>query len=206
MQPGGARQIGPYHVVRELGRGGMGVVYEVSHPGVPGRRLALKRILTDVADAKGLVRFGREAQLLARVRHHNVLRVHELGRTAEGPYVVTELVEGENLRELLTRGPFEPRRAAELVRDLADALGAVHAEGILHRDLKPENVLLRPDGTPVVLDFGLARELDGEGLTRTGDVLGTPAYMSPEQANGESPSRLDARTDVYGLGGSCSRC
>ncbi|MBX3471930.1 MAG: SUMF1/EgtB/PvdO family nonheme iron enzyme [Planctomycetes bacterium] len=191
----GVSAFGPYRVVREVGRGGMGAVYEVSHPDVP-RRLALKLILEGVADDDALQRFEREAQLLAQVRHKNVLVVHAYGRASGGPYLVTDLVEGESLRQHLFDGPLEPARAARIVRDLADALAVVHAHGILHRDIKPENVLLQPDDTPVLLDFGLARELGGRRLTLTGEVVGTPAYMAPEQAGGAS----DERSDVYGLG------
>ncbi|MCO5166588.1 MAG: bifunctional serine/threonine-protein kinase/formylglycine-generating enzyme family protein [Planctomycetes bacterium] len=191
----GVSAFGPYRVVREVGRGGMGAVYEVSHPDVP-RRLALKLILEGVADEDALQRFEREAQLLAQVRHKNVLVVHAYGRAAGGPYLVTDLVEGDSLRAHLLEGPLDATRAARIVRDLADALTVVHAHGILHRDIKPENVLLQPDDTPVLLDFGLARELGGRRLTLTGEVVGTPAYMAPEQAGGSS----DERSDVYGLG------
>ena len=168
------RAVGPYQVVRELGRGGMGLVLEVRHPDVP-RPLALKLILDQEADDTALARFGREAQLLARVRHPNVVVVHQLGRAPEGPYLVTELVAGESLEAQVRRGPLAPERAARITRALADALVAVHAEQVLHRDLKPQNVILRADGSPVLLDFGLARAQGGEKLTQTGTSLGTPA-------------------------------
>ncbi|MCO5171698.1 MAG: serine/threonine-protein kinase [Planctomycetes bacterium] len=191
------RRIGPHEVVRELGRGGMGVVYEVTDPALP-RRLALKLIL-DRADPEALARFGREVELLARVRHPNVVAVHAVGRAPEGPYVLMDLVEGEPLSRLV--GRLEAPRAVEVLRGLCDAVGALHAQGVLHRDLKPQNVIVRPDGTPVLLDFGLARDpAGGASLTRTGQVLGTPRYMAPEQAEGKTREPLDARTDVYGLG------
>ncbi len=193
-------QLGPYRVVREVGRGGMGVVYEVHHPDHPDRALALKLMLGE-PDGVALARFDREAQLLARVRHRGVLTVHSAGRLSEGPYLVTDLVAGSSLSGLARAGAVAPRRAAELVRDLADAVAAMHAGGVLHRDLKPDNVLLREeDGSPVLLDFGIARDLAAQGLTATGTVIGTPAYMAPEQAEGGSPAALDARVDVYGLG------
>ncbi|MBX3471350.1 MAG: serine/threonine protein kinase [Planctomycetes bacterium] len=191
------RRIGPYEVVRELGRGGMGVVYEVTDPALP-RRLALKLIL-DRADADALARFGREVELLARVRHPNVVAVHSVGRAPEGPYVLMDLVEGEPLSRHV--GRLDAARAVEVVRALCDAVGALHAQGVLHRDLKPQNVIVRPDGRPVLLDFGLARDpVGGANLTRTGQILGTPSYMAPEQAEGTTTEPLDARTDVYGLG------
>jgi hypothetical protein len=195
------RQLGPYRVVREVGRGGMGAVYEVRHPDLPDRALALKLMLGE-PDGVALARFEREGQLLARVRHRGVLMVHHAGRLQEGPYLVTDLVVGSSLAGLARAGAVAPRRAAELVRDLADAVAAMHAAGVLHRDLKPDNVLLREeDGSPVLLDFGIARDLAAQRLTATGTVIGTPSYMAPEQAEGGSPAALDARVDVYGLGG-----
>ena len=190
-------RIGPYFIVAELGRGGMGVVYEVSDPSLPGRRLALKQILKDLCGPDALRRFAREAEMLAKVQHPNVVRVYACTLDPVA-YLVTELVEGQDLHSLSVREHVEPERSAEIVAQLCDAIGALHSAGIIHRDLKPENAILRPDGTPVLLDFGLARELDGEGLTRTGEVLGTPAYMSPEQA--DAAKDIDERTDVYGLG------
>ncbi|MCO5171699.1 MAG: serine/threonine-protein kinase [Planctomycetes bacterium] len=190
------RRIGPYEVVRELGRGGMGVVYEVTDPALP-RRLALKLIL-DRADPDALARFKREVELLARVRHPNVVAVHAVGRAPEGPYVLMDLVEGEPLSRLV--GRFDAARAVEVVRALCGAVEALHAQGVLHRDLKPQNVLVRPDGTPVLLDFGLARGVWADRLTRTGEVLGTPRYMAPEQAEGRGSPTHGARVDVYGLG------
>jgi hypothetical protein len=195
------RAIGAYEVVRELGRGGMGVVYEVRHPDIP-RPLALKLVIGEASEAT-LTRFGREAQALARVRHPGVVQVHQLSRAAEGPILVTELVEGRSLKKLIEAalpGTVDPRAAATLVRALADAVSAVHAQEILHRDLKPDNVIVRPDGAPVLLDFGVARDVNAERLTVTGTFVGTPSYMSPEQAEGLSPTKLAATTDVYGLG------
>ncbi|MGE0710829.1 MAG: WD40 repeat domain-containing serine/threonine protein kinase [Planctomycetota bacterium] len=193
------QRIGPYEVVRELGRGGMGVVYEVRHPGQPAR-LALKLISPELAGAEDLARFAREAELLARLRHPHVVAIHTLGRSERGqPYLVTDLVEGQSLKDVVRAGPLPAAQAARIVRDLAGALCALHAQGIVHRDLKPANVILRPDGAPVLLDFGLARDLSAERLTQTGAVLGTPAYMAPEQLDG--PREVDERTDVYGLGG-----
>jgi predicted Ser/Thr protein kinase len=194
------RRIGAYEVVRELGRGGMGVVYEARDP-TTGRRLALKLIIGDEAEGDALARFRREAEVMARVSHPNVVRVHALDRAPEGPFIVTELVDGQGLDGLTRKGPLPPEVAARLVRALADAIAALHAQGVVHRDLKPQNVIVRPDGAPVLLDFGIARDLiSKERLTVTGSFLGTPAYMAPEQAEAGSPSALGPAVDVYALG------
>jgi predicted Ser/Thr protein kinase len=193
-----ARHIGPYLLVRELGRGGMGVVHEVRD--AAGRRLALKLIL-DAGQGEALTRFRREAELMARVTHPNVVRVHALDVAPEGPFIVTELVDGRSLSQVAREGPLAPAAAAQLVRTLADAVEALHARGILHRDLKPQNVIVRPDDTPVLLDFGLARDVvSKERLTVTGALMGTPVYMAPEQAEGARPSSLGPTVDVYALG------
>ena len=188
--------IGPYRILRRLGAGGMGVVWEAHHPGL-GRSVAIKQ-LQGTVDPRALERFRREGELLSRLRHPGVVAVLELGGAPEGPFLVQELVAGESLDKVLRRGPLPVRPAARIVRDVADALAAVHAAGMLHRDLKPHNVILRPDGTPVLIDFGLARDEQAERLTRTGEVMGSLAYMSPEQADGSK--LIDARSDVYGLG------
>ena len=194
------QQVGPYQVVRELGRGGMGLVLEVRHPQIL-KPLAMKLILPGRASQEAIQRFGREAQLLQKVDHKNVIKIHDMGTAPQGQYMVTDLVEGEDLRKHIQQGGMAPRQAARIVRDLTDALGAIHLQGIVHRDLKPENVILQPDGVPILLDFGLARDDSVEKLTKTGIVMGTPNYMAPEQADGMSSSKLDERVDVYGLGG-----
>jgi serine/threonine protein kinase len=199
MSDTAGRRIGPYTIERELGRGGMGAVYEVRHPDVP-RPLALK-VIAGFADPETIARLEREATLLAQVKHQNVVAVHAFARTEDGrPYVVMDLVPGQSLKTLARSTPMEPARAAGIVRALTSAVSALHARSILHRDLKPENVIVRDDGEPVLLDFGLARHLDARSLTQSGAILGTPAYMAPEQAEGSGAARLDERTDVYGLG------
>ncbi|MEZ6184920.1 MAG: SUMF1/EgtB/PvdO family nonheme iron enzyme [Planctomycetota bacterium] len=188
-----------FQILRELGRGGMGVVYEVRHPDRPDARFALKLVIAQ--DVPLLERFVREAQLLARIRHTNVIPIHASGQSARGPYMVMPFVEGENLNARLKRtGGVEPREAAQIMAKLADAVAALHQVGVIHRDLKPDNALLGADGEPVLIDFGLARAEDAETLTRTGMLLGTPAFMAPEQAEGAGTVALDERCDVYGLG------
>lgn len=175
----------------------MGAVYEVEHPDFP-RPLALKVLKGDVTP-EALARFGREAELLARVNHPGVLSIHTLGRTPDGdPYLVTDRIEGEELSQVNRSQRLTWTRSAELARDLAAALVAVHATGVVHRDLKPSNVIVTPSGGPVILDFGIARGTGAESLTQTGTLIGTVAYMSPEQAEASRP--VDARADVYALG------
>jgi tRNA A-37 threonylcarbamoyl transferase component Bud32 len=193
------QRIGPYVLQRVLGRGGMGVVYEARHPDL-NRPVALK-LTTRGGSERGEARFLREGELLARVSHPNVAAVHASGEAPEGRYLVTDLIAGTPLDRALEEGPLPPRRAAEVVRALAGAVEALHQAGIVHRDLKPENAILRDDGSPVLIDFGLAFAGDQDRLTRTGAVLGTPHYMAPEQAGGRDGTAPDPRLDVYGLGG-----
>jgi predicted Ser/Thr protein kinase len=192
--------IGPYIVEAELARGGMGVVYVARHAQL-GRRVALKQILGAV-DEETWLRFELEAQAVARLRHENVVAIHDVGVHEGRPYQAMELIEGESLQDLLDRnGPLPPRRAVEMFEALARAVAHAHAQGILHRDLKPANVLVEAGSRPLLTDFGLARDLSAERerLTRTGQIIGTPAFMPPEQASGEI-SGMDERTDVYSLG------
>ncbi len=191
-------RIGPYLVERLLGRGGMGAVYLARHPDLP-RPVAVK-LLTGISH-DAVARFAREAQALARVEHPGVVRVHAFEQPGDGPpYLVTEYVEGEPLGRRAAGEGLPWQEACGLLAAVADAVAAAHARGVLHRDLKPDNVIVRPDGRPVLLDFGLARTADARSLTETGTLLGTPAYMAPEQAEGAKAASLDERTDVYGLG------
>jgi serine/threonine protein kinase len=190
-----------YTIIRELARGGMGIVHVARHPSLD-RDVALKVLHTWDSDASDLERFALEAEAVARLRHPNIVVVHAFGLRRGLPCLVMDLVDGPSLAELLKReGPFEPLKAAQIALDLAHAVEHSHANGILHRDLKPANVLLAPNGRPVLTDFGLARELSQtrERLTRTGEIVGTPAYMAPEQANGNT-GQVGTCTDVYGLG------
>lgn len=194
--------MGPYVLLQELGQGGMGAVYIAEHVALR-RRVALKLRLAGAADDEGARRFLVEAQAAARLRHPGIVAVHETGRDAAGqPWIAMDLVEGEPLDALVERaGPLPPEEVVRIGLRAARALAHAHAQGILHRDLKPGNLLLRrSDGAPLLVDFGLAKLIGKSGvesLTKTGDVLGTPAYMPPEQANGEA---LDARADVWSLG------
>ncbi len=185
--------IGAYRVQAEVGRGGMGIVYRVEKD---GRTFALKLLpLAPLLGPRMLERFRREAENLAQLSHDSIVRIHETGMHGEMPYLVMDLVDGAPLHQIMESLSIEA--AAAVVRSLCEAVHSAHSCGVLHRDLKPQNVLLRPDGTAVLVDFGLSAWEDVPGLTLTGELVGTPRYMAPEQADGGAP---DARTDVHGLG------
>ncbi len=208
-------RLGPYEVLGLLGSGGMGEVYRARDPRL-GREVAVKVLPEDVGrDPERLARFEREARAVAALNHPNILTVHDVGthRTAADssaagtPYVVTELLEGETLRELASRRTPTQRQVLALAVQAARGLEAAHARGILHRDLKPENLFVTTDGRLKILDFGLARLAAGETAgsqeatasspSRPGQLVGTVGYMSPEQVRGRA---LDARSDLFSLG------
>lgn len=190
-------RLGHYQLLRVLGRGGMGVVW-LAQQDQPRRLVAIKMI-AGLSDAGALARFHREAELLARLSHPGIAQVIELDRDADAqPFLVMEYVDGEPLDLVMAR---QPRRdMLRLMARIADAVEHAHARGIVHRDLKPGNILVTRDSQPKILDFGIAVLTGGASaaLTATGALLGTPAYMSPEQAAGQSD--VDCRADVYALG------
>lgn len=232
-------RIGDYRPIREIGRGGMGIVYEAEQISL-GRRIALKVMTGHRVDPTQAERFRREAGVASRLQHPGICTVHAAGVDGEVPYIAMAYVEGWALSELIRRAktgrhststlfhgmseadsdgetveasaPFPPKaptgtpvtraelmRVLRLIEEAAEAMHVAHEAGIVHRDLKPANIMVTPDGHPVVLDFGLAADLEADApqLTQTGDVFGTPAYMPPEQIAGK---RLDRRADVYALG------
>jgi eukaryotic-like serine/threonine-protein kinase len=195
-----------YRIERELGRGGMATVYlaeDLKH----GRRVALKVLRPELSPALGADRFQREIETASRLQHPHILTLHDSGEAAGLLYYAMPYVEGESLRSRLTREvQLDATVAVGIASDVADALACAHAAGVLHRDIKPENILLTA-GHAVVADFGIARAIDavgGDRLTETGLALGTPHYMSPEQAAGARV--LDARSDLYALGCVGTKC
>jgi serine/threonine protein kinase/Tfp pilus assembly protein PilF len=189
-----------YAIERELGRGGMATVYlarDLKH----GRAVAIKVLAPELAQSLGTERFLREIATTASLRHPNILPLYDSGDAGGLLFYVMPCVEGESLRDRLEREKqLAVDRALQITREVADALGYAHSRGVVHRDVKPENILLEA-GHAVVTDFGIARALDvarGERLTQTGMSVGTPAYMSPEQASGEGA--VDGRSDLYALG------
>jgi eukaryotic-like serine/threonine-protein kinase len=194
-----SRQLGRYKLTSYLGSGGMGDVYGALHTGLQ-KRVALKLLKTSLrADGEAVKRFLREGECAARVRHPNVVDVSDLGTERGVPYLVMELLEGETLAKRLARaGKLQVTAAIDIMLPVLDALAAVHDAGVLHRDVKPANILLaeRPGGSmqPKLVDFGVARFSDDPALEER--ALGTPHYMSPEQARGEP---LDARSDQYAV-------
>jgi WD40 repeat protein len=197
---GGPASPGGYEILRELGRGGMGVVYLARHLALD-RTVALKMILHgDHAGTANLERFLAEAQAVARLQHANIVQIFESGQYAGLPYFTLEYIAGGSLADKVRQQPLAPREAAQLALELARGIGYAHERGIIHRDLKPENVLLAPDGTPKITDFGLAKRVESGGnLTSAGAILGTPSYMSPEQASGNRAA-VGPASDVYSLG------
>ncbi|HEX5083174.1 MAG TPA: serine/threonine-protein kinase, partial [Blastocatellia bacterium] len=205
--------IGDYRLIKELGRGGMGTVY-LAHDTRLGRRAALKLLPPHlVNNPERLSRFQREARSVSALNHPNIITIFDFGRENERHYIVSEFVEGHTLRNLVGSTDVSLNQILDLAIQVASALEAAHAAGVIHRDIKPENIMLRPDGYAKVLDFGLAKLTEPESgddeaetnvsaaspdfETRTGMVLGTVNYMSPEQARGQ---KVDGRSDLFSLG------
>jgi len=187
-----------YEIVREIARGGMANVY-LAHDRKLDRLVALKVLPAELSrDGAFVERFRLEAQSAASLNDPTIVAVYDWGQEQETSYIVMEYVEGHTLRDLIARGPLEPVQSAQIATDIAKALSAAHRAGVIHRDIKPGNVLITPAGEVKVTDFGIARAKGtGDGLTRTGAVMGTATYFSPEQAQGFA---VDPRSDIYSLG------
>src|SRR5215208_1251593 len=207
--------ISHYRIISRLGAGGMGEVYLAEDTQL-GRRVALKILPLDFTnDEERLRRFEQEAHAASALNHPNIITIHEVGWETGTRYIATEFIEGETLRQRLQRGSLSVREALDVAVQVANALTAAHQVGIIHRDIKPENVMLRPDGYAKVLDFGIVKltekfvghqtgnsdALDSAKLnqvnTEANIVMGSPSYMSPEQARGFA---VDGRTDIFSLG------
>jgi serine/threonine-protein kinase len=192
--------LGDYELREELGRGGMGVVFRAVQRSL-GREVAVKVMLRGaLASLTERQRFAAEAQAAARLSHPGIVPVYEVAEADGCPYFSMQYVRGPTLAQRLAQGPLSAREAARILLAVARAIDYAHQQGVLHRDLKPSNILLDAQGQPHVTDFGLAKQLDSDlSLTRSGAVLGTPAYMAPEQAAGHK-DQLGPATDVYALG------
>jgi tRNA A-37 threonylcarbamoyl transferase component Bud32 len=196
----GLQRVGRFEVLAPVGAGAFGPVYRARDPELD-RVVAVKVPRAGaLADGQDMERFLREARSAARLRHPGIVPVHEVGQHDGLPYLVSDFVPGVTLSDRLSARPTAPREAAQLAAALAEALQYAHDHGVIHRDVKPSNILIDEHGVPHLTDFGLARR-DGGDVTMTveGQILGTPAYMSPEQAAGEG-HRVDGRSDVYSLG------
>ena len=198
--------IGPYQVIRSLGAGAMGHVY-LAHDKRLNRPVAVKLLsFYDVSQEERIRRFRREALAASALNHPNILTIYEIGEADDNHFIATEFVDGQTLHELIVRGDVPAATAVDIVSQIAKALAAAHAAGIVHRDIKPANIMVRADGLVKVLDFGIAKysqpddtdpDTDASLLTNPGAVIGTAAYMSPEQARGNT---IDPRTDIWSLG------
>ncbi|MBI3408694.1 MAG: protein kinase [Planctomycetes bacterium] len=189
-----------YEILGELARGGMGVIYKAQQKGL-NRLVALKmNVLGEQANTDQLARFRAEAATIAQLQHPNIVQVHEVGDLASRPFFSLEFVAGGNLAQRYAGAPQPPQAAAEMIETLARAMHFAHGRGIVHRDLKPANILLTPEGTPKITDFGLAKELAVDrGNTQSGAIVGTPEFMAPEQASGVGHA-IGPAADIYALG------
>ena len=201
------KTLGDFHLLREIGRGGMGVVYEAEQMSLH-RKVALKVLPSHLSFSKeAMLKFRREAEAGSRQSHPGIVTVHAVGECEGVHYIAQELIEGsrslaDSLEELRKEGDQPQgyfREAAQLIAEVADALQHAHDSGVIHRDVKPSNILLAKEGKPKVTDFGLAKVEDALALSRTGDFAGTPYYMSPEQVASRRTG-VDHRTDIFSLG------
>ena len=196
---------GRYRLIELLGQGGMATIYR-AHDVQLGRDVAVKLLRPEYGrDPDFLARFRQEAQTVAQLNHPNVVAVYDYGQDPSGPFIVMELIDGEDLASILRRtGPLPPRQAARIAAEVARALAAAHARGIVHRDVKPGNVLVSADGRVKVTDFGIARAVAEAQMTLPGTTLGSVHYFSPEQVRGETSERGIGRLSRWAS--SCTRC
>jgi serine/threonine-protein kinase len=191
--------LGRYRVVRELGRGAMGVVYLAEDDSLQ-RQVAVKTLLLpdEAGERRELeARFLQEAKAAGSLNHPGIITIHDLGRQGDWLYIAMELLEGKELRDRMAGGMLSLHEAVDIGAQVAAALGAAHARGVVHRDIKPGNIMLLADGHAKIMDFGIARMQTSDVRTRSGTMMGSPKYMSPEQVSGHA---VDHRTDVFSLG------
>jgi eukaryotic-like serine/threonine-protein kinase len=196
MQPG-SLLAERYEIVKMLGQGGMGAVYKALDREL-SRTVAIKTIRPELASQPQILeRFKQEVALASQITHPNVIRIYDLGSAGDLRFLSMEYVEGRELHEVMAREKLAPHEAAEIIRQVCLGLEAAHAKNVIHRDLKPQNVMVDPGGRIAVMDFGMAHSMESSGLTRTGMIMGTPDFMSPEQALGQ---KVDHRSDIFSLG------
>ena len=187
-----------YEVLEELGRGGMGEVYRVRDEKLD-EEMALKVLKPEIAAYKGTIeRFKTELKLARKIAHRNVCKMYDLNEEGEAPYITMEYVKGEDLKRLIRREEkLKEKEAISIAKQVCEGLLEAHRLGVVHRDLKPQNIMIDEKGNAKVMDFGIARSVEAAGLTQTGVMIGTPDYISPEQAEGKE---ADHRSDIYSLG------
>ncbi|GEM_PF-1348696 len=197
--PESKRTFGNYEILHEVARGGMGIIYQAWHPGLE-KEVALKTLLEgETATREQIERFHREAKSAARLRHPNIVAVHDVGIAEGVHYFTMDFIEGRDMDELIEEGSLSMMQAVEILSAIAHALHYAHGHGIIHRDIKPANILIDEEGDPYITDFGLAKDVAAhKKLSMDGAAIGTPEYMSPEQAQGKA--RVDARTDIFSTG------
>ncbi|MBW2096856.1 MAG: serine/threonine protein kinase, partial [Deltaproteobacteria bacterium] len=192
-------QLGRYIIQEEIGKGGMGIVYRAYDPEID-RKLALKVLRADMAEDEEIVqRFLREAKAAGRLAHPNIVTVYDVGEDGGMPFIAMEFLSGISLEEMIKQGPLPLRDALRFSGQIAHALHYAHREGVVHRDIKPSNIIVGGDGQVKITDFGIARvqDISSSEQTRTGQILGTPTYMSPEQVQGK---KVNGSADLFSLG------
>jgi serine/threonine-protein kinase len=189
---------GRYEIIEELGKGGMGKVYRAEDKKIK-EEVALKLIKTEIAsDKKTIERFSNELKMARKIAHRNVCRMYDLGEEKGTHFITMEYVPGEDLKRLVRKvGQFSAGKTISIAKQVCEGLAEAHRLGVVHRDLKPQNIMVDEDGNARIMDFGIARSVKGKGITGAGVMIGTPEYMSPEQAE---VKEVDQRSDIYSLG------
>lgn len=193
-------RIGNYEIISALGQGGMGVVCKAKDHAI-NRIVAIKFILKSIPNSISMKRFEQEAQIYAALSHPNIVKLYALGNYNKSPYMVMEYIEGMELQDYVKKKEITLEEKVLILKKIGDALVYTHENKIIHRDIKPFNIMVRENGEPVVMDFGIARlNSQNKALSKTGQVMGSPSYMAPEQVLGQR-KKICERTDVYALGG-----